>query len=172
MSNAALKGKNRGNTRGETPDKRPLEADYNLNDNDIALMKEAFELLDTTGTGVIDKSDLEGTLGAMKSDCQIGARMLDDLLNSDEPITLDVFIKHLQNSRGDKNTKEGVQKVFGLIDNGEGMLTADTLKSMLRELGESISDEQVQETIDKLAPETKCISMAQFQSLMRPGKAR
>ncbi|OMJ92382.1 hypothetical protein SteCoe_4823 [Stentor coeruleus] len=172
LSNAALKGKSRGTSRGECPEKRPIEEEYDLSNNEISLMKESFELLDTSGTGVVEKKDLEEILDLMKSDCLIGARMLQDLLKSDEPITLDVFIKHLQNSKGDRKTKEGVKKVFELIDNGEGKVTFDCLKNMCKELSETLTDEQIQDAIDKIAPETKSITMEQFQALLKPKKTR
>jgi Ca2+-binding EF-hand superfamily protein len=172
LSNAALKGKSRGNSRGESPEKRPIEEEYDLSNNEISLIKESFELMDTKGTGVVEKKDLEEILDSIKTDCLIGARMLQDLLESDEPITLDVFIRHLQNSKGDKTTKEGIRKIFGLIDNGEGKVTFDCLKNMCKELSETLTDEDIQDAIDKIAPESKCITIEEFQALLKPKKTR
>lgn len=59
----------------------------------------------------------------MKTDCLIEARMLQNLLESDEPITLDVFIRHLLNSKVTEKIRKAFKKKFGLIDNGEGRVT-------------------------------------------------
>ncbi|OMJ84940.1 hypothetical protein SteCoe_13848 [Stentor coeruleus] len=172
LSAASLKGKTRGTSRGETPDKRSLEDDFDMNDSDIALMKAAFQILDTNETGVINKTDLISVLDILKTDCQIGTRMLQDLTTLDEEITLDVFIRHLQNTRGNKNTKEGVKKVFKLIDNGEGKVTVESLKNMCKELGENVSDEQIMGVLEKIDPDNKCISSEEFIALMRQTKNR
>ena len=172
LSTASLKGKTRGTSRGETPDKRSIEDDFDMNDSDIALMKAVFQILDANDTGVINKTDLISTLDLLKTDCQIGTRMLQDLTTLDEEITLDVFIRHLQNTRGNKNTKEGVKRVFNLIDNGEGKITAESLKNMCKELGENMTDEQILRVLEKIAPDKKCISSEEFIALMRSTKTR
>ena len=172
LSAASFKGKTRGKSRGKTPDKRSIEDDFDINDSDITLMKEAFHILDVNDTGVINKRDLISVLDLMKEDCIIGQRMLQDLSNLEEEITLDIFIRHLQKTRGNKSSKEGIQSVFNLIDNGEGKVTVESLKEMCKELGESISDEHIRDALDKISPDTKCITQDEFMTLMKPNKTR
>ncbi|OMJ78596.1 hypothetical protein SteCoe_21576 [Stentor coeruleus] len=172
LSAASFKGKTRGKSRGKTPDKRLIEDDFDLADSDISLMKEAFYILDVNDTGVINKRDLISVLDIMKEDCIIGQRMLQDLSNLEEEITLDVFIRHLKKTRGNKSSKEGIQSVFNLIDNGEGKITLESLKEMCKEIGESVSDEQIRDALDKLSPDTKFISQDEFIALMKPNKSR
>ncbi|OMJ85086.1 hypothetical protein SteCoe_13673 [Stentor coeruleus] len=172
LSAASFKGKTRGKSRGKTPDKRLIEDDYDINDNDISLMKEAFYILDINDAGVINKRDFISVLELMKEDCIIGQRMLQDLSSLEEDITIDIFIRHLQKKRGNKTSKEGIQSVFNLIDNGEGKVTLESLKEMCKEIGESIPDEQIRDALDKLSPDTKCITEDEFMVLMKPNKSR
>jgi len=171
FSQAQFKGKSRGNSRGQTPDKRSLEDDLDMNDKDIMLMKEAFEIMDTEGTGVISKEALEATLGMLKGGCDIGEKMLKGLGDLKE-INFYEFVKHLEKSKGDPKTDEGIDSIFKLVGNEEGKIDFECLKKLCKELGDKVSDEEIQNSMEKIAPGRGYITQEEFKTLMKPRRRR
>lgn len=50
----------------------------------------------------------------------------------------------------DKNSREDIERVFKLFDYGRnGFITLEDMKRVANELGEEISDEELQEIIDR-----------------------
>jgi Ca2+-binding EF-hand superfamily protein len=171
FSQAQYKGKSRGNSRGQTPDKRSLEDDLDMADKDIMLMKEAFDIMDTEGTGVISKEALEATLGMLKGACEIGEKMLKGLAELNE-INFYEFVNHVQNSKGDPKTNEGIDSIFKLVGNEEGKIDFESLKNLCKELGDKVSDEEIKNSIEKIAPGRGYITQEEFKTLMKPRRRR
>ena len=169
MSQSQFKGKSRGNERGQTPDKRALEEDLDMTDKDVLLMKEAFDLLDVEGTGVVSKATLEATLDLLKGGCEIGEKILRGLTSLDSFNFYD-FAKHVEVAKGDPNTREGVDSIFNLIGNEEGKIDFECLKKLISELGDKMSDDEIRKNIDRLAPGRGYITQEEFKKLMRPGR--
>jgi Ca2+-binding EF-hand superfamily protein len=164
FSQSQFKGKARGNSRGRTPDKRSLTDDLDMNNSDITLMKEAFDIMDIQGSGVINKDDLSNILNLLKADCEVGEKILKGLSNLDE-INFYEFVQHVDAARGNAKTIEGCEKLFELISN-EGKIDEECLKKLCRELGEKINEDQISESIEKIASGKGFISAEEFKALM------
>lgn len=172
LSESQFKGKTRGNTRGKTPDKRSLDEDFEFSAKELSLIREAFEIIDTSETGVISKEDLLSILELMKGDFDIGQRMLQDLTSMNELITFDIFARHILRNRGNRHTLEGVGKIFDLIDNGKGKITVECLQNLCDTLGEHISEREIENSIKKIAPEAGYINFDEFLAVMNPNKSK
>ena len=171
FSQSQFKGKARGNSRGKTPDKRSLIDDLDMNDPDIKLMKEAFDIMDTKTAGVISKDDLQSTLSLLQADCEIGEKILKGLIDIDE-INFYEFVQHVDSARGNPKTKEGCSKLFDLIRNDSGQIDSACIKNLCKELGEQVSEEQIIEAIERICPGKGFISADEFKSLMLGKRVR
>jgi Ca2+-binding EF-hand superfamily protein len=167
MSESQFKNKARGNEKDISPDKRDLNDDLDMSDKDILLMKEAFDALDIEGTGVVSKATLEATLGLLKEGCEIGEKMLKGL-TSLEKFDFNDFVKHIDVAKGNPRTRQGVDSIFNLIGNEEENIDFDCLKKLVVELGDTMSDEELRNNMERLAPGKGFITKEQFRRLMRP----
>lgn len=171
FSQAQYKGKSRGNSRGQTPDKRNLADDLDMNDKNIMLMKEAFDIMDTEGTGIISKEALESTLSLLKDGCEVGEKILRGLADITE-INFYEFVNHVDKAKGDPKTSEGVDSIFNLVGNEEGKIDFECLKKLCKELGDKVSDEEIRNSMEKIAPGRGYITQDEFKTLMRPKRRR
>lgn len=171
LSQSQFKGKARGNSRGKTPDKRSLMDDLDMNDADIKLMKEAFDIMDTSGSGVINKEDLKTTLALLQTDCLLGEKILKGLMEIDE-INFYEFVQHVDSARGNPKTKEGCSKLFDLIRNDSGQIDSACIQNLCKELGEQVSEEQINEAIQRICPGKGYITAEEFRSLMLGKRVR
>lgn len=65
-------------------------------------------------------------------------------------INFDEFITIMQSKMGERDSREEMIKAFRLFDDDEtGKITFKNLKRVATELGENISDEELQEMIDE-----------------------
>jgi Ca2+-binding EF-hand superfamily protein len=68
--------------------------------------------------------------------------MIADLRDQNKPITFDEFLEIVVGRLGDVKTREGLQKLFNLYDtDGSGTLDFEKLKSVGKDLGETLNDD-------------------------------
>jgi len=114
-------------------------------------IKEAFELFDTEGTGRIDTKELRVAMRALgfEPKKEEVARLV-AAADEDESgsITYKKFVELMGVKMGEKDGREEMAKAFRLFDAGEkGGISFQDLKRVARELGESMTDEELQEMI-------------------------
>jgi Ca2+-binding EF-hand superfamily protein len=167
LSQALFKGKSRGNSRGKVPDKRDPEED--LENKEISLLKEAFDIMDTNSTGALTKKEVEDTLEVLKYDTsQVAYRLLSVLQKlPDEKITFDTFKKLLNRAKGNCTDKLGIQRLFDLIENGDGKITAETLERLSFEVGVAVNQEIIEETLRQISPDDLYMTSEQFYKIIR-----
>ncbi|GLH02218.1 hypothetical protein R5R35_006874 [Gryllus longicercus] len=116
-------------------------------------MKEAFELFDTEGKGQIDIKELKVAMRALgfepkKEEIK---RMVAEIDKDNTGIlTFDDFCKLMSEKMAEKDSREEIMKAFRLFDDDEtGKISFKNLKRVSRELGENLTDEELQEMIDE-----------------------
>ncbi|XP_071078831.1 calmodulin-like [Haliotis cracherodii] len=123
----------------------------NLTEDQVAEFKEAFNLFDKDGDGTITTKEL-GTvmrsLGQNPTEAE-----LQDMINEvdadgngiiDFPEFLTMMAKKLQGA----DTSDELREAFHVFDkNGDGFISATELRHVMTNLGEKLTDEEVDEMI-------------------------
>jgi len=144
-----MAGAGRGGARGQAQTKQR----QGLDDEQIEELREAFNLFDTEHSGTIDARELKAALRALgfevkKEDVR---RMLSDVgKDASQPIDFNDFTEMMRGRMPDKNSREEINKVFALFDEDEtGKISFRNLKNISKELGESLTDDELQEMIEE-----------------------
>merc|ERR1711871_1403741 len=124
-----------------------------LTDDQIQEIREAFDLFDTDGSGTIDAKELKVAMRALGLDAKKDEirRMINDI-DKDGSGTIDFneFLNMMTARMGDRDSREEIVKVFRLFDDDEtGNISFRNLKRVAKELGENMTDEELQEMIDE-----------------------
>merc|ERR1719398_346472 len=124
-----------------------------LDDEQKEELREAFNLFDTEHSGTIDARELKAALRALgfevkKEDVR---RMLSDVgKDPTQPIDFNDFQEMMRGRMPDKNSRAEIDKVFALFDEDEtGKISFRNLKRIAQELGESLTDEELNEMIEE-----------------------
>eukprot|EP00434_Breviolum_minutum_P026815 symbB.v1.2.023699.t1/scaffold2183.1/size166057/3 len=117
-------------------------------------IKEAFDLFDTDGSGEIDSKELKVAMRALgfepkKEEIQKMISDVDD--DGSGTIGYEEFLKMMTHKILNRDPKDEILKAFRLFDDDEtGKISFKNLKRVAKELGERMTDEELQEMIDEV----------------------
>ena len=144
-----LKKSNPGTTGG----RKKSGPKFDLSDEQKADIKEAFDLFDTEGTGVIDIKELKVAIRALgfepkKEDIK---KMIADIdKEGSGKISYADFLQLMTMKMSEKDSNEEILKAFRLFDDDDtGKISFKNLKRVAKELGENLTDEELKEMIDE-----------------------
>ncbi|CAG9326852.1 unnamed protein product [Blepharisma stoltei] len=124
-----------------------------LTEDEIEEIKEAFDLFDTDGSGTIDPRELKSAMQSLGFEAknQTIYQMISDLdKDGSGAIDFDEFLDMMTARMSDKDTREDINKVFRLFDDDKtGYITIKNLRRVARELGETMTDEELLEMIER-----------------------
>mmetsp|Transcript_29443 Transcript_29443/g.26015 ORF Transcript_29443/g.26015 Transcript_29443/m.26015 type:complete len:166 (-) Transcript_29443:63-560(-) len=116
-------------------------------------IKEAFDLFDTDGSGTIDSKELKVAMRALgfepkKEDIK---RMISELdTDGNGVIEFGQFLDLMTTKMAERDPRDEMLKAFRLFDEDEtGNVSFKNLKRVAKELGENMSDDEIQEMIDE-----------------------
>ena len=118
-------------------------------------IREAFDLFDTDGSGTIDAKELKVAMRALGFEPKKGEiqKMISDgRVDKDGTGTIDFseFSEMMTAKMSEKDSREEIFKAFRLFDiNETGSISFRDLKRVARELGEDMTDGELQEMIDE-----------------------
>lgn len=137
--------------RGRAPANKSKQG---LDEEAMEEIREAFNLFDTEGKGNIDVRELKAAFRALgfqvkKSEIrQMFVDMDKDL--SSATISFDEFVEMVTPKMQNRDSREEIMKVFALFDDdNSGSISFRNLKRVATELGENLTDEELQEMIDE-----------------------
>merc|ERR1711998_604388 len=118
-----------------------------------AEVKEAFDLFDTDGSGAIDAKELKVAMQALGFEPTAAEiqKMVQDLdIDGNSTIEFEEFVEMMEGKMSEKDQMEEMKKAFKLYDeDGCGKIRFKDLKRVATELGEAMTDSEIQEIIDE-----------------------
>ena len=124
-------------------------------------MREAFELFDTNGSGIIEVKELKVALRALGFEPQKEEikRLISDLNNNNAgrdrdgqkdkegQVTIDFndFLDIMTTKMSERDSEQELAKAFILFSQNKDHIEFDDLKRIARELGENMSDDELKE---------------------------
>uniref|UniRef100_A0A8C3W5F9 Centrin 1 n=1 Tax=Catagonus wagneri TaxID=51154 RepID=A0A8C3W5F9_9CETA len=136
-----------------TSQKRKVGPKPELTENQKQEVREAFDLFDADGSGTIDVKELKVAMRALgfeprKEEMK---RMISEVdKEGTGKISFNDFLAVMTQKMAEKDTKEEILKAFRLFDDDEtGKISFKNLKRVANELGENLTDEELQEMIDE-----------------------
>ncbi|CAM6050501.1 unnamed protein product [Sphagnum compactum] len=137
---AARRDKNKGRSQG-------------LSEEQKQEIREAFDLFDTDGSGTIDAKELKVAMRALGFEPkkeEIKKMIADIDKDGSGTIDFEEFLQMMTTKMGERDSKEEIMKAFRLFDDDEtGKISFKNLKRVAKELGENMTDEELQEMIDE-----------------------
>uniref|UniRef100_A0A7S3HDR8 EF-hand domain-containing protein n=1 Tax=Spumella elongata TaxID=89044 RepID=A0A7S3HDR8_9STRA len=140
-----------GSRRGAPARGKKLPDKPGLTEDEVEEIREAFNLFDTDGTGTIDPGELKAAMRSLGFETKNPTifQMIADL-DQDGPIGFDDFLDAITQKLGDKETRDGIYKIFKLFDDDNtGMISLKNLKRVSKELGETMSEDELREMIER-----------------------
>ncbi|KAH8356982.1 caltractin [Drosophila serrata] len=139
--------------RGTQQGRKKSGPKFELSETQKSDIKEAFDLFDNECSGYIEVKELKVAIRALgfepkKEEIK---RMIAEIdKDGSGRIAFNDFLHLMTTKMAEKDTKEEILKAFRLFDDDEtGKISFKNLKRVARELGETLSDEELREMIDE-----------------------
>lgn len=131
-----------------------VKSKHGLDDEMMEEIKEAFNLFDSENKGTIDVRELKAAfraLGFLVKKNEIRQMFVDlDKDLSSATVTFDEFVEMVTPRMKNRDSRDEIMKVFALFDDdNKGGISFKNLKRVANELGENLTDEELQEMIDE-----------------------
>ncbi|XP_012287292.1 caltractin [Orussus abietinus] len=126
---------------------------FELTEEQKVDIKEAFDLFDPDGTGKIATKELKVAMRALGFEPK--KEEIKKLIADVDPdglgkLSFEEFMNILSEKMAEKDSKEEILKAFRLFDDDDtGKISFKNLKRVAGELGENLTDEELQEMIDE-----------------------
>ena len=127
-----------------------------LSEEEIAKIKDAFDIVDSRGRGKFDPRDFKSSMessGLHEKEPLIYSIIceLDTEEAENNGVTFDELIKAINDKIGNKNSREGVRKIFDLFVN---------------EFGEKLTNEQLKELLEKASRNGNELTFDEFYNVL------
>lgn len=127
------------------------EHQYTLSDEEIGEFREAFSLFDKNGDGTISSTEL-GTvmrsLGQNPTENELQDMINEIDVDGNGTIDFEEFINMMAKKMRETDSEEELREAFRVFDkDGNGHISAAELRHVMTNLGEKLTDDEVDEMI-------------------------
>ena len=145
-----------------------------LSSEEVDEIKQAFDLFDTNGTGKIDPKELKAAMQSLGFDTK-NPTIYTLIADLDTPeaaknggVNFDDFVGSINNKLGDKESKEGIHRIFELFidDPNADTITLSSLKKIAQELGENMSAEELKDMLERASANGTELTFDEFYEIM------
>lgn len=164
----ASKGKAKAPTKAPPPPAKAAPTPATLTEDEVQEIKQAFDLFDNDGSGTIAPSEVSAALASLGSDRSASFfRLLEGIEELGAEIDFDQFLAHVTDRLGNRNSPEGIERIFNLFDDtGSGSITLAQMKRVAKELGESMTTDELDAAIQRVAGGKSEITLEDFTAIM------
>uniref|UniRef100_A0A1W7RAW9 Calglandulin n=1 Tax=Hadrurus spadix TaxID=141984 RepID=A0A1W7RAW9_9SCOR len=125
--------------------------EYGLTEEQVAELKEAFMLFDKDSDGMITAAELGVVMRSLgQRPTEIELRNMVHIVDQDGngTIEFDEFLYMMSKKMKDTDSEEELKEAFRVFDkNGDGFISAMELRHVMTNLGEKLTDEEVEDMI-------------------------
>ena len=145
-----------------------------LSNDEVDEIRQAFDLFDTNGTGKIDPKELKAAMQSLGFDSK-NPTIYTLIADLDTPeaaknggVNFDDFVGSINNKLGDKESKEGIHRIFELFidDPNSDTITLSSLKKIAQELGENMSAEELKDMLERASSNGTELTFDEFYEIM------
>ena len=145
-----------------------------LSNEEVDEIRQAFDLFDTNGTGKIDPKELKAAMQSLGFDTK-NPTIYTLIADLDTPeaaknggVNFDDFVGSINNKLGDKESKEGIHRIFELFidDPNSDTITLSSLKKIAQELGENMSAEELKDMLERASSNGTELTFDEFYEIM------
>ncbi len=145
-----------------------------LSNEEVDEIRQAFDLFDTNGSGKIDPRELKAAMQSLGFDSK-NPTIFQLIAELDTPeaakqggIDFDAFVEAINNKLGDKETKEGIRRIFDLFidDANSDTITLAALRRIARELGENMTNEELKDMLERASSNGTELTFEEFYDIM------
>ena len=144
----------------------------NISEENLEKIKNAFELLDSTGEGIFYPKEFKSNMenfGLIEKEPFIYSIIneLDTKEAQKSGVTFEELLKVIDDRLGNKNTKEGIKKIFELfVDEKKNNIIILSLKKAGNKYGHKLTNEQYKLLMEKASQNGNEINFDDFYKLM------
>ena len=145
-----------------------------LSNDEVDEIRQAFDLFDTNVTGKIDPKELKAAMQSLGFDTK-NPTIYTLIADLDTPeaaknggVNFDDFVGSINNKLGDKESKEGIHRIFELFidDPNADTITLSSLKKIAQELGENMSAEELKDMLERASANGTELTFDEFYEIM------
>ena len=140
-----------------------------LTEEEIEEIREAFSMFDTDGSGKIDPKELKAamhSLGFEKKSPTV-YEMICDLEERGNEVDFEEFLDAISSKLGNRETRDGIDRIFDLFDDDKtGSINLNNLKRVAKELGETMTVDELREMLSRAATNNDEITREDFYNIM------
>jgi Ca2+-binding EF-hand superfamily protein len=145
-----------------------------LSQDEVDEIRQAFDLFDTNGNGKIDPKELKAAMQSLGFDTknptifQLIAELDTNEAAKKGGIEFDAFVEAINNKLGDKESKEGIRRIFDLFidDPQSDTITLASLRRIARELGEQMSNDELKDMLERASSNGTELTFDEFYDIM------
>ena len=145
-----------------------------LSQDEVEEIRQAFDLFDTNGTGKIDPKELKAAMQSLGFDSK-NPTIFQLIADLDTPeaakkggIDFESFVNAINDKLGDKETREGIRRIFDLFidDPSSDTITISSLRRIAKELGEQMTNEELKDMLERASQNGNELTFDEFYNIM------